>query len=94
MEDRCICCGSVIPEGRQVCPNCLVARKKIPTEKSAEQLIAEFDSKIIKIKAEAIQIKTPCLICGEGVPVFGFGYSPKICEKCKSAVMKVREQDG
>lgn len=92
MEDRCICCGEIIPEGMMACPNCLVARKKIPTEKSAEQLIAEFDSKITK--AEAIQIETPCLICGEGVPVFGFGYSLKICEKCKSAVMKVRAEDG
>lgn len=22
MEDRCVCCGEIIPEGRQVCPNC------------------------------------------------------------------------
>lgn len=22
MEDRCICCGDIIPEGRQVCPSC------------------------------------------------------------------------
>ena len=22
MEERCICCGEIIPEGRQVCPNC------------------------------------------------------------------------
>lgn len=21
-EDRCVCCGEIIPEGRQVCPNC------------------------------------------------------------------------
>ena len=21
-EDRCVCCGEVIPEGRQVCLNC------------------------------------------------------------------------
>ena len=27
MEDRCICCGAVIPEGRQVCPNCMVTIK-------------------------------------------------------------------
>lgn len=20
--DRCVCCGDIIPEGRQVCPNC------------------------------------------------------------------------
>lgn len=23
--DRCVCCGEIIPEGRQVCPNCLAA---------------------------------------------------------------------
>lgn len=22
MENRCVCCGDIIPEGRQVCPNC------------------------------------------------------------------------
>lgn len=22
MENRCVCCGSVIPEGRMVCPIC------------------------------------------------------------------------
>lgn len=22
MGDRCVCCGEIIPEGRQVCPNC------------------------------------------------------------------------
>lgn len=22
MENRCVCCGNIIPEGRQVCPNC------------------------------------------------------------------------
>ena len=21
-EDHCACCGAVVPEGRQVCPNC------------------------------------------------------------------------
>lgn len=23
MEDRCVCCGKIIPEGRQVCKNCV-----------------------------------------------------------------------
>lgn len=22
MENRCVCCGDIIPEGRQVCVNC------------------------------------------------------------------------
>ena len=21
-ENRCVCCGEIIPEGKQVCPNC------------------------------------------------------------------------
>lgn len=27
-EDRCICCGAVIPEGNLACINCLVYVKK------------------------------------------------------------------
>lgn len=23
MVNRCVCCGEIIPEGRQVCPNCV-----------------------------------------------------------------------
>lgn len=22
MEDRCVCCGTIVPEGRMVCPMC------------------------------------------------------------------------
>lgn len=32
-EDRCICCGEIIPEGRSVCPNCLVATKEMEIRK-------------------------------------------------------------
>ena len=27
-EDRCVCCGEIIPEGTMACPNCMVASKK------------------------------------------------------------------
>ena len=30
-EDRCVCCGEVIPEGRMVCPICLAKLKDAPT---------------------------------------------------------------
>lgn len=26
-ENRCVCCGEIIPEGRQVCPNCEGGKK-------------------------------------------------------------------
>jgi predicted nucleic acid-binding Zn ribbon protein len=33
MEERCICCGEIIPEGRQVCPSCEAeTKKKIKTQ--------------------------------------------------------------
>lgn len=63
--------------------------------KTAEQLIAECDRGFIRkcdLEMQAVEIETPCLICGEGVPVFDFGNAPKICEKCKAAVMKVRAE--
>ncbi|MBO5339850.1 MAG: hypothetical protein J6A62_02485 [Oscillospiraceae bacterium] len=28
MEDRCVCCGAVIPEGRMVCPGCEQAQTR------------------------------------------------------------------
>ena len=35
---------------------------------------------------------TPCLICGEDVPVMHLHDTPKICDKCKDAVMKLRKE--
>lgn len=34
MENRCICCGEIIPEGRQVCINCEKAMEEKLEEKS------------------------------------------------------------
>ena len=34
MENRCICCGEIIPEGRQVCINCENAVKNKSDAKS------------------------------------------------------------
>lgn len=31
-EDRCICCGEIIPEGRHICPSCEKPMKEMPTE--------------------------------------------------------------
>ena len=30
MAERCVCCGEIIPEGRQVCPNCEKVLPKKP----------------------------------------------------------------
>ena len=40
-------------------------------------------------------IGTLCLVCGESVPIFDHRDIPKICDKCKVAIMAMREQmDG
>lgn len=28
MEDRCVCCGAIVPEGRMVCPICEMQAEK------------------------------------------------------------------
>lgn len=30
MVDRCVCCGAIIPEGRQACPNCASNKRPCP----------------------------------------------------------------
>lgn len=91
-DNRCICCGEIIPEGMIACPNCLVvSKKKDPVEKKIAKVNSSF---IRKAVFEQPECATPCLICDEAIPVpFGHHY-PQICGKCKAAVMKVREQDG
>jgi predicted nucleic acid-binding Zn ribbon protein len=29
MDNTCVCCGAIIPEGRQICPMCEEIRKDI-----------------------------------------------------------------
>lgn len=37
-------------------------------------------------------IGTPCLVCSETVPIFDYRDVPKICDKCKTAIMLMRKQ--
>ena len=35
---------------------------------------------------------TRCLVCGEDIPIYSpFDHGYKICEKCKRAILKMRE---
>ncbi len=34
MKNKCVCCGAIIPEGRQVCPNCEKHREEIDNERN------------------------------------------------------------
>ena len=44
------------------------------------------------VRIEIPKICTPCLVCGEDVPVGFFNASPKICPGCRAAVMAVRRR--
>lgn len=55
--DRCVCCGEIVPEGRQVCPQCEVELQSKPDvgavlgieEKIDENLISEDWIKFYKV---------------------------------------------
>ena len=36
-DNRCVCCGEIIPEGMIACPNCLVVSKKKTEQKMANE---------------------------------------------------------
>lgn len=36
------------------------------------------------------EIATPCLICGDEIPVYGLNCRLQVCDKCREAVMVVR----
>ena len=38
MEERCIVCGQIIPEGRMVCPACEAAILRAPAPQEAPRL--------------------------------------------------------
>lgn len=54
--------------------------------KNSETAIASIDN------ATATSIGTPCLICGDTVSIASCYVGPKICDKCKEAVLHVRQQ--
>ena len=54
----------------------------------------KFKTVSLDVSAFECNIETPCIICGDGVPVFGDYSKPKVCENCKNAVMKVRDFYG
>lgn len=37
-------------------------------------------------------VRTPCLICGDTVSIIPYYAGPRICDKCKKAVLSVREK--
>lgn len=56
MEDRCVVCGEVVPEGRQVCPNCFKKYMEEPwrREISMDKTVLNGSGCVDKVAHEAI----------------------------------------
>ena len=67
MDNRCVSCGEIIPEGRMVCPNCEVETKPHTTE----DFYLEFRRELDKIWVPILLENTDCIeqITYNGKPV-------------------------
>lgn len=55
MDNTCVCCGEIIPEGTQVCPKCLegdtfaaVMSRKIPAEENINRIYIDSENHVDK----------------------------------------------
>ncbi|GEM_PF-5802301 len=69
MNNICVCCGTDIPEGRQVCPGCNL--KECEKNPKRADVIRSMDNKQL---AEFI-----CFINND---MLEFGYCGNVCKKC------------
>ena len=63
MEERCVCCGRVIPEGQQVCPICAA---DLPPQ--AREIVERLEKFRIDIQA-AIEYIMPAFLLVKVPPV-------------------------
>ena len=56
----------------------------------SDDLIHEYYS--INFDPIMLSTCTACLVCGEDVPIFDYQSGLKICDKCRVAIMAMREQ--
>ena len=43
MENRCVICGEIIPEGRQVCPNCDAGKGEVMKKKEHDETFDQIE---------------------------------------------------
>ena len=65
MCDRCVCCGEIIPEGRQVCPQCVKAADLISREEAAKRLETQAEKWKGSFSGEAFEFAAKIV---RGVP--------------------------
>lgn len=75
------------PKYNYHCPHCGSYGYTFCSDIFCDTKGAQFEPTPVEVESLA----SSCLICGELVPVSLFDNSPKVCEKCKKAVLKVRK---
>lgn len=63
MPERCVCCGAIIPEGRQVCPNC----ENAPLREKLVEIYNELEEAGLMVTAG--KAATADLLIAKGVTV-------------------------
>ena len=51
--DRCVCCGEIVPEGRQICPQC-ERKRYIYTIPNIQDMLVKHDYRDVKIDTNTI----------------------------------------
>lgn len=82
--ERCVCCGEIIPEGRQVCPNCENKAKQPQKVKTrADQIREMTDEELADFLLNADEGNLTVDVCA-GYCVFDDITCP---HNCKEAIM-------
>ena len=67
-DNRCVCCGEIIPEGMIACPNCLVASRGMPDDEiENEDEVMDSIFKYLKAEQQAEaegKKEFMCPLCG------------------------------
>ena len=65
--DRCVCCGAIVPEGRQVCPQCEIELQSKPDVGAVLGIEGKIDENLISedwIKFYKVYPIEFCKLCG------------------------------
>ena len=92
MENRCVICGEIIPEGRQVCPACEAGEDRCCSTCRMYYRLTKFDYSRGGCKHSDAE-GFACLAYGyEGVAIWMIGNNPdtEVCEVYSPRVVKKR----
>lgn len=90
MEDRCVCCGAVIPEGTMVCPSCFVNQEHIQT--NYDRIVAMSLTELAEFICEN---RTDCCGCaGYDYCVRGAGHANGLIDWLKKEVQNDGEEEA